>query len=168
MKVDSALLGNRRNRPLKQSAAGHYHFVRSAIVLVMLCVTCSVSQAETIFQVSIGSYTQLDNARRALETATQNLAVAIKFPAQKRSRARFIACCPVPIAADKKRNAPWPSRRTTMLLALGLSVHRAFNRNPSKLRQGCLRSLETPQFNDRHQLSLRPIPWHWMAPRVYR
>ena len=73
MKVDSALLGNRRNRPLKQSAAGHYHFVRSAIVLVMLCVTCSVSQAETIFQVSIGSYTQLDNARRALETANAEL-----------------------------------------------------------------------------------------------
>jgi hypothetical protein len=58
---------------LKQSAAGHYHFVRSAIVLVMLCVTCSVSQAETIFQVSIGSYTQLDNARRALETANAEL-----------------------------------------------------------------------------------------------
>ena len=73
MKVDSALLGNRRNRPLKQSAAGHYHFVRSAIVLVMLCVTCSVSQAETSFQVSIGSYTQLDNARRALETANAEL-----------------------------------------------------------------------------------------------
>ena len=58
---------------MKQSAAGHYHFVRSAIVLVMLCVTCSVSQAETIFQVSIGSYTQLDNARRALETANAEL-----------------------------------------------------------------------------------------------
>ena len=66
-------MGNRGNRPLKHFAAGHSHFFRSAIALFTLCFACSISQADTVFQVSVGSYTELDNARKALERANSTL-----------------------------------------------------------------------------------------------
>ena len=58
---------------MKQSAIAHLHSIRSAIGLVALCIVCGVSNAETVFQVSVGSYTQLENARKALEKANSEL-----------------------------------------------------------------------------------------------
>ena len=58
---------------MKQLAVSFFHSIRSALGLVALCIVCGVSNAETVFQVSVGSYTQLENARQALEKANSEL-----------------------------------------------------------------------------------------------
>ena len=58
---------------MKQLAVSFFHSIRSALGLVALCIVCGVSNAETVFQVSVGSYTQLENARKALEKANSEL-----------------------------------------------------------------------------------------------